>query len=75
VNGESSLLAKDSHGDLILRSAGKTVPLAARDVLRLLQSRIDTQGLTLYVDASGNLIMEAQGADADTLAARMQRKT
>jgi hypothetical protein len=75
VKGESSLLAKDSHGDLVLRSGGKTVPLAARDVLRLLQSRIDTQGLTLYVDASGNLIMEAQGANADTLAARMQRKT
>jgi hypothetical protein len=73
VRGETSVMGKDSHGDLVLRSGNKTVPLGSRDVLVLLQNRIDTERLTLYVDAMGNLIMEAHGSAAQLLASRTRK--
>jgi hypothetical protein len=66
--GAASLTKTEANELIMVKESGEKSRLSASDVLHLLQGRIETGGLSLFVDKAGNLILQAQGQQARMLA-------
>jgi hypothetical protein len=68
-NGETASLSKSENNELMMVShTGEKTTLGARDILHLLENKIETGGLSLFVEPCGDLVMEARGEQAQLLA-------
>jgi hypothetical protein len=65
--GVKSVITKKNDA-LFLTQNGTTSPLNSKDLNRLLASAICKDGISLSVDSSGNLILQASGAKATQMA-------
>lgn len=65
--GQTASLTKDDKGQLMVKRGSSTAPLTASDLRDLLRAKINAEGMTLFLDKSGNLILEASGARAMAL--------
>ncbi len=68
TKGETALLTKDDKGQLLVKRGNVTAPLTATDLRDLLRSKIKADGMCLFLDPSGNLVLEATGSRALSLA-------
>ncbi|PAW77137.1 MAG: hypothetical protein B9S32_12720 [Verrucomicrobia bacterium Tous-C9LFEB] len=66
--GQPATLVKDSKGQLIVKRGSATSPLSAADLRDLLRARITSDGMCLFLDKAGNLVLEATGSQALALA-------
>lgn len=62
--GETAFLTKDEKGQLLVKRGKVTAPLTATDLRDLLRAKIKADGMCLFLDPSGNLVLEATGSRA-----------
>lgn len=66
--GKPASVTKDDKGRLIVQRGNESSSLTASDLRDLLRSRINADGMCLFLDESGNLILQATGQSALALA-------
>lgn len=66
--GQQASLVKDDKGQLLVKRGSATSPLTAADLRDLLRARITSDGMCLFLDKAGNLVLEATGSRAVALA-------
>lgn len=71
--GQSAQLLKNDKGQLLVKRGNTTSPLTATDLRDLLRAKIKSDGMSLSLDPSGNLVLEATGARALSLATLKQK--
>ncbi len=65
--GVPTVITKKNN-ELVVVSNGNSIPLGVNDLNRLLTNKISLNGMSLSVDASGNLILQATGSKATQMA-------
>lgn len=66
--GQNASLMKDGKGQLLVKRGEATAPLTASDLRELLRARVTSDGMSLFLDKAGNLVLEATGSRALALA-------
>jgi hypothetical protein len=66
--GKAAVLSKNECGQLLVEQDGLKKTIGSKDLRDLLQDKIDADGLSLYLDKSGNLILQAVGPRAMAMA-------
>jgi len=66
-SGQTAYLFKDDAGRLLVQRGNNSDPLSANDLRDLLRAKIQADGMTLFLDPSGNLVLEASGSRAVAL--------
>jgi len=67
TKGELTTLYKDDSGHLLVQRGSHSEQLSANDLRDLLRSKIRSEGMTLFLDPLGNLVLEASGQRATAL--------
>jgi hypothetical protein len=68
--GAQAILTKTGTNEICIVKDGSKTPLDAGDLRRLLENKISADGLSLFLDRGGNLILQAQGPLAVKLASQ-----
>lgn len=66
--GQTASLLKDDKGHLLVQRGGVSEALSASDLRDLLRAKINADGMSLFLDNSGNLVLQATGPRALALA-------
>jgi hypothetical protein len=68
AKGKPMLVSKTDSGQLVLNNDGATSALGSKLLRDLLESQVHSDGLSLYLDKSGNLVLQANGQRAEAMA-------
>jgi hypothetical protein len=71
--GQPASVTKDDQGRLIVQRGTESSSLTASDLRDLLRSKINSDGMVLFLDESGNLILKASGQNALALSKTTQK--
>lgn len=67
TKGQQAVVTRTSGDELVLQCGNEKTPLGASDLRKLLNDKISVNGVQLFLDRRGNLVMQARGAKAVSL--------